>query len=210
MEMKRYKNIVFILLIILLFSSFYSMIIIQPPSDSWAASISSEVSMEDSIELQRNAVQNSSSKNSEFDRMKLLSEIQKHRPEEDYQQLIIEKNIFNLTNKKKQEEIIAPESQETAQAKEIKEDTLNRQKGQSKKDKPTDEMKNFQVPNPFYLLGTSINSFDKMAVIVNYNTSMTYLIKPGDIIDNYLVKTVDYRQVIMEKNAQEIVVVFQN
>ena len=39
---------------------------------------------------------------------------------------------------------------------------------------------------------------------------MTYLIKPGDIVDGYLVKKIDYQQVIMEKDGKEIVVVFRN
>ncbi|MFP4017418.1 MAG: hypothetical protein ACLFUI_10350 [Halanaerobiales bacterium] len=65
------------------------------------------------------------------------------------------------------------------------------------------------VPNPFYLQGVSLKENDRMAIVLNQNTYQSHLIRVGQTIDGYLVKSIDQNSVIMEKTEQEIIVYFQ-
>ncbi|MFP4662091.1 MAG: hypothetical protein ACLFPF_07870 [Halanaerobiales bacterium] len=62
---------------------------------------------------------------------------------------------------------------------------------------------------PFYLQGVSLKENDRMAIIISQNNHQSYLIRVGQTIDGYLVKSIDENSVIMEKSDQEFVVHFK-
>ena len=206
MELKRYKNIVLILLIALLASLLFYIKIARLSSASRAASINERIS---AINLEEQ-LRNIENQNDVIDDNRLnirgpLAELQKYKVPDNYRQLMVEKNIFNL---EKKEELVETEVEELP----VKEpENENNDDFPAVIEEPVEEIQLIpEVPNPFYLHAVSINVFDQRAIIVNKNSAMTYLIKPGDIVDGYLVKKIDYQQVIMEKDGKEIVVVFRN
>lgn|SRR5690554_6799271 len=206
MELKRYKNIVLFLLIILLASLLYYINLAQFSSSSRAAPLSENISIIDIGEQYKGLEkQNDSAKDYQLDINRPLTELQRYSIPENYQQLLVEKNIFNLIKK---EELTVREVEELP----VREPETGDNDDYPVQVEPIQAIEERvpEVPNPFYLHAVSINFFDQRAIIVNSNNSMTYLIKPGDIVDGYLVKEIDFQQVIMEKEGQEIVVVFRN
>ena len=206
MELKRYKNIVLFLLIILLASLLYYINLAQFSSSSRAAPLSENISIIDIGEQYKGLEkQNDSAEDYQLDINRPLTELQRYSIPENYQQLLVEKNIFNLIKK---EELTVREVEELP----VREPETGDNDDYPVQVEPIQAIEERvpEVPNPFYLHAVSINFFDQRAIIVNSNNSMTYLIKPGDIVDGYLVKEIDFQQVIMEKEGQEIVVVFRN
>lgn len=206
MELKRYKNIVLFLLIILLASLLYYINLAQFSSSSRAAPLSENISIIDIGEQYKGLEkQNDSAKDYQLNINRPLTELQRYSIPENYQQLLVEKNIFNLIKK---EELTVREVEELP----VREPETGDNDDYPVQVEPIQAIEERvpEVPNPFYLHAVSINFFDQRAIIVNSNNSMTYLIKPGDIVDGYLVKEIDFQQVIMEKEGQEIVVVFRN
>ncbi len=156
----------------------------------------------------------------------------------DYKQLIVKKNIFGLSFKidepevekgiESQQEAVGLLKEEDSDIDKVQiaeEKPIQKQSENKDRDlnKPNVEINRHQVgekklseeiieplANPFYLQAVSINEKDKMAIIVNRNNSKSYLIKPGQEIEDYIIKRIDYKKIVMEKDSQEIHVVFQN
>src|SRR5690554_4451645 len=110
MELKRYKNIVLILLIALLASLLLYIKIARLSSSSRAASINERISAINLEEQMRNIeYQNDVIDDNPLNIRGPLAELQKYKVPDNYRQLMVEKNIFNL---EKKEELVETEVEE--------------------------------------------------------------------------------------------------
>lgn len=203
MEMKRYRNIVLILLVVFLITLLFYIILLQPSSESWAAT----VSIDHLSQFKNQEGEISADSNFELKKTMILEELKEDILVDDYQELIVGRNIFNLVKEEFEDREIEEDNDELIEEGQEKE--KEEESNRLEKNLETNKLKDLELSNPFYLLASSINRIDKMAIIYNKNNYMTYIIKPGDNIDGYLVTKIDYTKVVMEKDGQEILVFFQ-
>lgn len=134
-----------------------------------------------------------------------------YRIDDNFKEIIANRNIFGLRKKVEEEkkETINEVKVEERSKEEKTISALDEERFLNVNDKKTRNETLVELTNPFYLQGVSINLYDKMAIIINKNNFKTYLIKPGMIIDGYLVKSISFDEIVMEKDGQKISVEFR-
>lgn len=135
--------------------------------------------------------------------------VSKYKFDENFKDMIANRNIFELIEKIEDGEEIQEDDIEEIIVDDFRE--TNKEEGDYFLEEEFYDFEEYNTefheePNPFYLQGVSINQYDRMAIIINKYNSVTYLIKPGITVDGYYVESIDLNEIILEKDGQKLFV----
>ncbi len=66
------------------------------------------------------------------------------------------------------------------------------------------------LPNPFTLLAVSVKEASPRAIIINKDNGVTYIVKPGGIIEGYQVREIKKDRVVLSRDKGQITVNFRD